>query len=288
MYKIVILGCENSHANNFLRLIAEGHYPEIEVIGIYSNEPEAVQKLHEQFGTPIMNDYADAVGRVDGIMVTARHGDNHYKYALPYMDAGIPMFIDKPITFTEEEAVTFMRDARDRGIRLCGGSTCAALSETLALAEDVRTEALGAVRGGTVVSPYQPNSPYGGFTFYAQHLIEIMTTIFGEGVQSVQTDCRSDAMTFTARYDRFSVLATYLEKISYYSASVYGGKAVRNEILKFTSDSFRHEMDDMLALLHGEPMKKSYESFIYPVFVMNALMRAQASGQREPIHPIVL
>ena len=41
MYKIVILGCENSHANNFLRLIAEGHYPEIEVIGIYSNEPEA-------------------------------------------------------------------------------------------------------------------------------------------------------------------------------------------------------------------------------------------------------
>ena len=25
MYKIVILGCENSHANNFLRLIAEGH-----------------------------------------------------------------------------------------------------------------------------------------------------------------------------------------------------------------------------------------------------------------------
>ena len=92
MYKIVILGCENSHANNFLRLIAEGHYPEIEVIGIYSNEPEAVQKLHDTFGTPIMADFADAVGQVDGVMITARHGDNHYKYAKPYMDAGIPMF----------------------------------------------------------------------------------------------------------------------------------------------------------------------------------------------------
>ena len=288
MYKIVILGCENSHANNFLRLIADGHYPEIEVIGIYSNEPEAVQKLHEQFGTPILNDYADAVGQVDGVMITARHGDNHYKYALPYMEAGIPMFIDKPITCTEEDAVTFMRDARDRGIRLCGGSTCAALAETLALAEDVRTEALGVVRGGAVVSPFQPNSPYGGFTFYAQHLIEIMTTIFGENVEDVLTDNRADAMTFTARYPRFSVQATYLEKTGYSSAAVYGGKAVRNEILKFTPDSFRHEMDDMLDLLHGEPMKKSYESFIYPVFVMNALMRAQASGQREPIHPIVL
>jgi predicted dehydrogenase len=287
MYKIAILGCENSHANNFLRLIADGAYPEIEVIGIYSNEPEAVQKLHDQFGTPILNDFADAVGQVDGVMITARHGDNHYKYAKPYMDAGIPMFIDKPITCTEEEAVTFMREAKARGIRLCGGSTCAALAETLALAEDARTEALGVVRGGAVVSPYQPNSPYGGFTFYAQHLIEIMTTIFGEGIERVLVDAREDAMTFTARYADYSVQATYLEKISYYSASVYGGKAVRNEILRFTPESFRHEMNDMLALLRGEPMKKSYESFIYPVFIMNALMRAK-DGAWEKVHPIVL
>ena len=287
MYKIAILGCENSHANNFLRLIADGAYPEIEVIGIYSNEPEAVQKLHDQFGTPILTDFADAVGQVDGVMITARHGDNHYKYAKPYMDAGIPMFIDKPITCTEEEAVTFMREAKARGIRLCGGSTCAALAETLALAEDVRTEALGVIRGGAVVSPYQPNSPYGGFTFYAQHLIEIMTTIFGEGIERVLVDAREDAMTFTARYADYSVQATYLEKISYYSASVYGGKAVRNEILRFTPESFRHEMNDMLALLRGEPMKKSYESFIYPVFIMNALMRAK-DGAWEKVHPIVL
>ena len=288
MYKIVILGCENSHANNFLRLIAEGHYPEIEVIGIYSNEPEAVQKLHDTYGTPIMADFADAVGQVDGVMITARHGDNHYKYAKPYMEAGIPMFIDKPITCTEEEAVTFMREARARGIRLCGGSTCAALAETLALAEDVRTEAQGKVRGGAVVSPYQPNSPYGGFTFYAQHLIEIMTTVFGEGVECVRVDEREGAMTFTARYADYSVQATYLSGVGYYSVSLYGAKAVRNEILHFTSDSFRHEMNDMLDLLYGEPMKKSYESFIHPVFVMNALMRAKQSGVWEDIRPILL
>ena len=288
MYKIVILGCENSHANNFLRLIAEGKYPEIEVIGIYSNEPEAVNKLHEQFGTPIMADFADAVGQVDGVMITARHGDNHYKYAKPYMESGIPMFIDKPITCSEEEAVAFMREARDRGIRLCGGSTCAALAETLLLSEVVRNETLGRVRGGAVVSPFQPNSPYGGFTFYAQHLIEIMTTIFGEGVQDVLTTPRQGALTFTARYENFHVQATYLEGVGYYSASVYSAKAVQNEILKFTPESFNHEMNDMLDLLQGKPMKKSYESFITPVFIMNALMRALAHEGWEPIHPITL
>ena len=39
MYKIAILGCENSHAKNFLDLISKGLYPDIEVVGVYSNEP---------------------------------------------------------------------------------------------------------------------------------------------------------------------------------------------------------------------------------------------------------
>ena len=94
MFKVAILGCENSHADAFLNLIYNTEdYRDVEVVGVYSNEPEAVKKLNEQFGTPIMADFADAVGQVDGVMITARHGDNHYKYAKPYMDAGIPMFI---------------------------------------------------------------------------------------------------------------------------------------------------------------------------------------------------
>jgi len=137
MYKLAILGCENSHADNFLRLIAEGKYPQMEVIGIYSNEPEAAKKLHDKFGTPIMEHYGDLAGQVDGVIITARHGDNHFLYAKPYLADGIPMFIDKPITCSNAEGEEFMAEAKARGIRLCGGSTCAATEETYALAETV-------------------------------------------------------------------------------------------------------------------------------------------------------
>ena len=57
MYKIAILGCENSHAKNFLDLIAAGAYPEIEVVGVYSNEPEAAKKLADRFGVAILDCY---------------------------------------------------------------------------------------------------------------------------------------------------------------------------------------------------------------------------------------
>ena len=283
MYKLAILGCENSHADNFLRLISEGKYPEMEVIGIYSNEPEAVRKLHDKYGTPIMADYGDLAGQVDGVMITARHGDNHFLYAKPYLEDGIPMFIDKPITCSEADAVEFMTVAKQKGLRLCGGSTCAATEQTFALAETVQKTLCGKVRGGSLACPYYWDSPYGGFWFYAQHLVEVMTAIFGEEISQVRAVRNGQTMTFTAQYDGFCVTGTYAEGLKYYNVSVFGADSARNENLKLTPDSFRHEMDSMLSLLKGEPMQKSYRSFVAPVFIMSAILRALESGAWEPV-----
>ena len=80
----------------------------IEIIGVYSHDKDASLKLNDMFGVPVMESYDELVGKVDGIIITARHGDNHYKYAKPYMESGIPMFIDKPITVSKEDAISFV------------------------------------------------------------------------------------------------------------------------------------------------------------------------------------
>ena len=87
MKRIAILGCENSHANAFLKFIREKEeFSDIEVVGVYSDQREAAEKLNQQFGVPVLADYADAVGQLDGLIVTARHGDNHFLLQgnLPY------------------------------------------------------------------------------------------------------------------------------------------------------------------------------------------------------------
>ena len=84
MKRIAILGCENSHANAFLKFIREREeFSDVEVVGVYSDQKEAAEKLREQFGVPVLEDYGEAVGQIDGLIITARHGDNHYKYAKP-------------------------------------------------------------------------------------------------------------------------------------------------------------------------------------------------------------
>ena len=56
MKKIAILGCENSHANNFLKAIKENEaYSDYEVVGVYSDEIEASSKLQAEYGCPILS-----------------------------------------------------------------------------------------------------------------------------------------------------------------------------------------------------------------------------------------
>ena len=49
MYKIAILGCENSHAEGFLKIIQQD-YPDIQVLGVHSEYPGEAEKLQEKFG----------------------------------------------------------------------------------------------------------------------------------------------------------------------------------------------------------------------------------------------
>ena len=124
MYKIAILGCENSHADAFLKMIIEEKlYTDIEVVGVYSYDLEAANKLNEKFGVYVAESFDEFVGKVDGIVITARNGENHYKYAKPYIESGIPMFIDKPITNTIEDAESFKAELIKNNVKVSGGSS---------------------------------------------------------------------------------------------------------------------------------------------------------------------
>jgi len=286
MFKIAILGCENSHANSFLNQLKNGRHPDMTVVGVYSDEEAPCQKLHDEFGVYVMKSYDELVGQVDGIMVTARHGDNHYKYAKPYLASGIPMFIDKPITCDGAEAVEFMREAKKYGVRLCGGSSCKYLPGVVDMAKEIADGAYGAVRGGNVCAPLAMTSPYGGFYFYSQHLVQMMTTIFGNDVEEVSAIACNNEAAFVAKYKDFPITGSFSSEGWYYHATVFGGKGLKADKFEFTSYPFECELDDMYDLLCGKEMKETYDEFIRPVFILNALDASMKSGKAEKVNVI--
>ncbi len=291
MTKLVILGCENSHANGFLAIINDKKlYPDLEVVGVYSDDIEAANSLHEKFGVPVMESYDEAVGKVDGVIVTARHGDNHLKYAKPYMASGIPMFIDKPITCSEEDALELARLARANGVKLCGGSICALYPETVELAKRVKSGELTQICAGHVSAPFSPVNDYGNFYFYTEHLVDMMTAVFGFNVLEVCADIRDITASVIAHYDNINVTGTYTSQQipNPYTITVYAHEEIATVVTSPTSDSYIDELETLLRLIRGEEMDRSYEEFIFPSFMLNAIVRSSESGKREKLHEIKL
>ena len=288
MKKIAILGCENSHASNFMHYInTVPAFSDVEVVGVYSDEEEPAKMLQETYGVTILNDYADAVGKIDGLIITARHGDNHYKYAKPYIESGIPMFIDKPITIDEDEAVRFMRELKEKNVRITGGSSVKHADLIYDLKAKALAEEGGKTIGGIIRAPLSSNSAYGGFYFYAQHLVEMACEVFGRYPKSVIA-CRSGAVkNVIFRYTDFDIHGLFCDDMYMYHILRYTKEEVQGGKMEF-GEAFCREFDEFHKLLHGGEQKISYEDFISPVFIMNALERALENGKEEPVKEYVL
>ena len=285
MFKIAILGCENSHANNFLAQIYEEKlYDDVEVVGVYSNEPAAAEKLKERFGVAVADSPDAFVGKIDGLVITARDGIYHYPYAKPYIASGIPMFIDKPITSDDDEAVRFMKDLKENGVRVSGGSSCVFAEDLRVLLESMKNEEDGRILGGCLRAPLLSKSPYGGFYFYAQHLVQIAEKVFGYYPETVSASRKGDTVTVIFGYSDFDVVGLFTENcFSTYSVTIHKEKTALHSTVKIGPEAFCREFKAFYDLLCGKEQRHSYRDFIAPVFVMTAIDRALKSHATEKI-----
>ena len=282
MFKVAILGCENSHANAFLsHVIKNKIVDDIEFVGVYSDDREAAEKLHNEYGVPVADSYDQFVGQVDGIVITARHGDNHYKYAKPYLASGIPMFIDKPITCTEEDAKNFMAELKTNNVRVCGGSVVVLYKYIQELKKTIQEGTYGKVYGGFLRAPVNMVNPYGNFHFYCQHLVQVMMELFGKYPKSVKAYRNNETITCIVRYDEYDITIAFEDGNYLY----YAGVSFEKEYVgsSYSDSAFDKEFMEFYELLQGHPQAVSYEDFFAPVYIHNAIERSINSGNEEQI-----
>ncbi|MBQ7900902.1 MAG: Gfo/Idh/MocA family oxidoreductase, partial [Clostridia bacterium] len=285
--KIAILGCENSHADSFIDYILNsGKIDDVEIAGVYSDEEAACKRLNEQFGVYVAKSYDKFVGKIDGLIVTARHGANHYKYAKPYISSGIPMFIDKPITICEKEAVEFMKQLKANNVRVTGGSCCVYDSYVQHIKAVVNGGRYGKVLGGYVRAPLDANSNYGGFYFYAQHLVQVMCEVFGNYPDSVQMFDKGDAKTLVVRYKDYDITGEFVTDNYLYYIGASCEKDFAGDTYTIDSSCFVVEFEEFYKLLHGGEMHQTYKEIIAPVFIMNAMKRSLDNGKEETVTKI--
>lgn len=279
--KIAILGTENSHALAFARLIKEkAKYRDVEITGVYGYDAAANQKLlNERLVSYVAQDPHEFLGKVDGIVVVARHGDHHHEYALPYVKAGIPAFIDKPFTVDLEKAQELLDAAKENGALICGGSSLKFADEFLPLK---RYAEKNTVVGGYVAAPINMVNDYAGFYFYSQHLIEILFTVFGKEIKTVYASCPDESknrVSVIVGYDTFDVTIQFVD-CYHYAAGVICKEGVQTAVASDIAYCYEKELDEYFHMVKEQKMEQDYAEYKKPVTLLHCI---QESYQQKKV-----
>lgn len=281
MIKLAILGSENSHCCNFASVLApkDGKkiFEDIELIGVYGdpNEPgvaEGNAAIKEKTACTVFAEDKDAfLDEADAVMVTARNGAHHLKYAENYIKKGIPVWIDKPITRSVDDIKRLVALADEYGAVLSGGSSLEHL-ETVKKFAALAAENKESICGGHVSAPVNMDNPYGGFWFYTQHLIAMITTVFGIGMKSVRAIKNSKGVNAIYSYGDFAVTAFFG---SNYSITLYTVNDVATtEAVSLPADYYMPELKTFYEVIKSGKPDKSRREYIAPVYILDATVKA--------------
>ena len=283
MVKIGVLGSDNSHSLHYSKLIntrdestGDFLWPEFKVTHIFGTDMELTrQRAREAQIQQVVESPEDMLGKVDAAIVDFRHGDLHAKYALPFLAAGIPVFVDKPFTNKIDDVKMLIETARKNNAILTGGSSNKYLDgivEMKKYLEDKSVSRTGIDTFVTATVSFQINlSPeYGGIHFYGPHTVEPAMFLFGYDVRSVYASRMDKNILAIMKYDRFQIALNFM----YQGEGQYINLMEKDgQINKKADDSddYKKCMENFIRVLKSGKSDLSYEQILMPVVVLNAI-----------------
>lgn len=104
-----------SMGRNHARVCAE--LPQIELAGIVDLDEARVAPLAEQYGTKYYKDYQSLYGQIDGVVIVSPT-PLHYQIAHDFLEQGVHVLVEKPITVEVEQAKRLVALAKEKNLIL--------------------------------------------------------------------------------------------------------------------------------------------------------------------------
>jgi len=198
MIKLGIVDFDTSHVVAFTQRLNHTGVPEEQwvdgakiVVGcpgesIMSPEriPEYTSAMKE-FGVELVDKPVDIIGKVDGVLVESVDGSVHYERAKPFIEAGLPTYIDKPFACSLKDAKALVELGEKNCVPLFSSSSLRYALEVVGLKE--KEGEIGKVVGADTYSPasLHPRNP--GLFNYGIHAVEPLYALMGPGCASVRS-----------------------------------------------------------------------------------------------------
>lgn len=192
--RIGIIGTDTSHVMHFTRMLndksAADHMPEARVVAAYKGGSRDIassytrvdkyaEDLAKQYGVELVNDIPALCSKVDAVLLESNDGRVHLAQARQVIAAGKPLFIDKPLAATLEDAREIARLAKEAGVPWFSSSS-------LRWGDIATTMKFPDTTGIDVWGPGQMEEHHHlDLGWYAIHPIETLYALMGTGCEEV-------------------------------------------------------------------------------------------------------
>lgn len=286
MLRIGIVGSESSHAMQFAKyfnlpdpVTGAVRYEDIRVTAIMGDPDSAAQTAAQAQIPQIAESLQELSEMVDAVMITSRRGSEHMAHVKPFLERGMPLFVDKPFTSNPQEATAMAKAIEAAGCPVLGGSGCKYCGSILKIKNEVaRLTAENKLLTAMLHFPIMLDSPYDGFWFYASHLVEMCLEIFGTDIHAVQAMRTVKCLTANIRYPDFVVSLHFVTEVWETTCVLVTDEGAK-VISIVTTDSLSEEAMRFAQLLYGGCKGMTAEELVCPVVLIDAILRAATTGR---------
>jgi len=224
----------------------------------------------------------EVIGQVDAVIVATDDGNDHVRRVRPFVEAGLPVFVDKPMAINLPDLRQFIR-WHGEGRRILSNSGMRYAPEIRDAA--TRRDELGDLRWITSFTCKT-------WERYGIHALEAVQPLVGPGFESVQTNHRagSDIVHVVHRSGVQLTLAAIHDAYgSFGGVHLYGTKAQIAVTLRDTYNAFRGQLVAFIEFLQTGRRPYPFEETIELMSVIIAGIRSREEGGRivklEEIRP---
>ena len=284
MVRIGIVGSDNSHALAFAKLanIDRTLGDRCAVAGIWGADPAQTTSVATEAKIGKVVEHPEAmIGEIDVAVVVDRHGDLHAEHALPFLEQGLPVFVDKPLAISLDDCRRIIAAANQSGAALTSFSALRFAPAIEELASSLPE--LGAIKAAHFAGPCDLNSPYGGPYFYATHVVEMALRLVGDDIATVSAKRNGASVVVLVNWRNgaigsFSLLG---DAAYHFHATLFGANGMAAREIVGGGPTYAKTLEQIVIMAETGKRPLTDAQLLRPIEIVHAIEASLADGGAE-------
>lgn len=291
MLRLGVVDFDSSHCVEFTRRInhvgvdreqfVEGARVEGAWRGDSQMAPERIPGFEAEMrgiGVEFVDRMEDLFDRVDAVLILSLCGAAHLPRARPFLEAGIPTFVDKPFTCSVSDAREIIRLANENDTLILNASGLRFSEQALRIRQNEHQ--FGRTVGAVTYGPSKRADGNPGLFHYGIHSVELLFELLGTGCESVTAVASDGGEVVTGRWSdgRIGTVRGNREGATPYGFVAFCENTVVSENVS-TRFAYRNLCQAIVASVKsGVPAVRHESSLQVVQFIEAALQSEQQDG----------